>query len=570
MNKSNNYLPAALHVVTILLLFAAVACNNSGSNNSLPEIEAVPYMETEGGRYGFFSASNGEILCSDEIKVDLGESISPVVNGVFRVQTTGGCQYYTNPKKPEKISGNRYMRGGFYTDNCIPVVTGQGKPISLVDIKGDEIAKLEESIVCVNSYFSDGLLLFKNQESKYGYMDNNGKIVIPAKFTYAQPFNEGVAVVSNTEDDKPVKEYFIIGTNGETEAELKFDNLDMSVPVFFDGVLVCGNRVIGKDGKLLFRTPSKWDYVSPYNGGYANYQEEGSFGVTDKKGEIVIKAKYDYPLTKMKNSFLAIKNVSESDEDFYYNIVFIDYKGEQIGEIEKVSNHIVLSDNLVAIYDNKGYYLCDGEGKQLNNDEYSFIPDYSAMFNNNSTFISALQPEGYDGGIVLCDWVYSDYLPADRVAADIFDGIDGEGGFDGIKLGEKLNDVKEDYTFSALYRDYSYKNVYEFKNEVKCGFNVSYNIRFNEYIADDSDYNYNAAVDGFIIIPDYTTGGKYTGVSEKMYSALAKRITGAGFTNYANGVEWEGYTLNFFYKEGSPYIVAISQDASVIVIETID
>ena len=69
---------------------------------------------------------------------------------------------------------------------------------------------------------------------------------------------------------------------------------------------------------------------------------------------------------------------------------------------------------------------------------------------------------------------------------------------------------------------------------------------------------------------DYTTGGKYTDVSEKMYSALAKRITGTGFTNYANGVEWEGYTLNFFYKEGGPYIVAIAQDASVIVIETID
>lgn len=570
MNKSNNYLSASLHVVTILSLFAAVACNNSGSNNSLPEIEAVPYMETEGGRYGFFSASDGEILCSDEIKVDLGKSISPVVNGVFRVQTTDGCQYYTNPNKPEKTSVSHYMRGGFYTDNCIPVVTGQGKPISLVDIKGDEIAKLEESIVCVNSYFSDGLLLFKNQESKYGYMDNNGKIVIPAKFTYAQPFNEGVAVVSDTEDDKPAKEYFIIGTNGKTVAELKFDNLDMSVPVFFDGVLVCGNRVIGKDGKLLFRTPSKWDYVSPYNGGYANYQEEGSFGITDKKGEVVIKAKYDYPLTKMRNSFLTVKYASESDEDFYYNIVFIDYKGEQIGEIEKVSNHIVLSDNLVAVYDNKGYYLCDGEGKQLNNDEYSFIPDYSAMFNNNSTFISALQPEGYDGGIVLCDWVYSDCLPADRVAADIFDGIDGEGGFDGIKLGEKLNDVKENYTFSALYRDYSYKNVYEFKNEVMCGFNVSYNIRFNEYIADDSDYNYNAAVDGFIIIPDYSTGVKYTGVSKKMYSALVKRITGNGFANYANGVEWEGYTLNFFYKEGSPYIVAIAQDASVIVIEAID
>ncbi len=573
MNNFKQNSNLCLLPIAASLLCMASCSSNGSSNQSFPEVEAVPYLETEGGRYGFISTSSGEILCSDEIKVDvLAGNLSPAVNGVFKVPTTDGYEYYTNTEKPEKINNDQYLRGGFYTESCIPVVTEQDKTISLIDIKGNEIAKLGEDIICVNSYFSDGLLLFKNTENKYGYIDNKGKIVIPAKFTYAQPFNEGVAVVSNSDADKTSKEFFIIGTKGETVAELKLDNLNMSVPMYFDGVLVCGNRVVGKDGKLLFRTPSKLDYVSQYNDGYASFREDDSFGVIDKKGEVVIRAKYDYPLTKMRNSFLFIKHVSESDEDFYYNIVFIDYKGEQINEIEKVSSHSILSDNLVAVYDGNGYYLCDGEGKPINNDEYSFIPSYSAMFNNNSTFISSFQPDEDDYiGTMLCDWIYSDYLPADKVAADILNGMNSASEFDNIKYGETLREVMKNYQFSALWRDYAYQTNYEFKNEVKHGINVSYNIVFNEYIADDSDYNYDAKVDGIVIIPDYTTAGNYTNIYEKMYAALVKNITANGFVTYANGVDIDGQKLNYFVNQATPsYFVAISQDASLIMVGEAD
>ena len=569
MTKPTNLLTAVVHVVILSSLLVTVACSNADVNSSLSETDAIPFLETEGGRYGFISTSSGEILCSDEIKVDAwAGTISPSVNGVFKVPVSDGYEYYTNPAKPEKICNDHYIRGGYYTAGCIPVVSGQGKPIMLIDIKGNEIATLDENIICTNSYFSDGLLLFKDSDNKYGYIDGTGKIAIPAKFTYAQPFNEGIAVVSNTDADETSKEYFLIGTKGETVAQLKFDNLDMSVPMFFDGALVCGNRVIGKDGKLLFRSPSKWDYVSPYNGGYACYMENGRFGVVDKNGEVVIKARYDYALTKMRNSFLTMESVSESDEDFYYNLVFIDYEGKEIGKIEKVSSHGVLSDNLVAVYDGNGYYLCGSEGKPLNNDEYSFIPSYSAMFNNNSTFISTFQPDGDYIGIMLCDWIYSDYLPADKVAADILDGLNATGGFDNITFGEILGEVMKDYQFSALWRDYAYKNVYEFKNEVIHGFDVSYFIKFNEQIADYNDYNHDATVNGIVIIPDYSTVGNYTDIPGKMHAAITKKITDSGLPIYGKDIKWEGYIMNSFYKKGSPYAVLVDQNASIILIES--
>ena len=129
MTKPNKLLTVAVHVAIVSSLLATVACNNAGVNNALPETDAIPFLETEGGRYGFISTSSGEILCSNEIKVDaLGGTISSSVNGVFKVPVSGGYEYYTNPAKPEKIGNSHYLRGGCYTAGCIPVVADKASP----------------------------------------------------------------------------------------------------------------------------------------------------------------------------------------------------------------------------------------------------------------------------------------------------------------------------------------------------------------------------------------------------------------------------------------------------------
>jgi WG containing repeat len=49
--------------------------------------------------------------------------------------------------------------------------------------------------------FTSGLILVRNIEmDRYGYVDRQGKIVIPPKFSFALPFDQGLAEVS-TDDD---------------------------------------------------------------------------------------------------------------------------------------------------------------------------------------------------------------------------------------------------------------------------------------------------------------------------------------------------------------------------------
>ena len=109
------------------------------------------------------------------------------------------------------------------------------------------------------------------------------------EFDYAAPYSEGLAIVGKHKKGDGVMEYSIIDTKGELVAELKYDDFNpdemFSTPAFSDGILVFGNKAVGKDGKILFRSPSDW-IITDFNDGYANFNEDGKWGLIDSKGEV--------------------------------------------------------------------------------------------------------------------------------------------------------------------------------------------------------------------------------------------------------------------------------------------
>ncbi len=71
--------------------------------------------------------------------------------------------------------------------------------------------------------------MFHDEHWKFGYMDENGKVVIPAKFNSASDFSEGMAAVSPSPLEahtvlliKPARRYLLILTmflNSSTELQ---------------------------------------------------------------------------------------------------------------------------------------------------------------------------------------------------------------------------------------------------------------------------------------------------------------------------------------------------------------
>lgn len=63
----------------------------------------------------------------------------------------------------------------------------------------------------------DGNIFVAKKNDKYGYIDSLGKIEIPFKYTYAMPFDNGSAIVS---EDENYENYYYINTEGEKTGAL--------------------------------------------------------------------------------------------------------------------------------------------------------------------------------------------------------------------------------------------------------------------------------------------------------------------------------------------------------------
>lgn len=83
--------------------------------------------------------------------------------------------------------------------------------------------------------YSEGLGLFHDEHWKFGYMDESGKVVIPAKFNSASDFSDGMAAVSPGPEGSGF--CFIDKSGAKVSPQFEY------VSQFFNGVAVAGKAV---------------------------------------------------------------------------------------------------------------------------------------------------------------------------------------------------------------------------------------------------------------------------------------------------------------------------------------
>ena len=131
------------------------------------------------------------------------------------------------------------------TDNCkIQVFDYEGKLIV------EHYSWVEEFDYDMDIVFSEGLAAVVTDEG-CGFIDANGRIVIPPEYDLAAPFSEGLAAVLKD------------GKAGAVDAK--------------------GNVVV----------PLEYDNFLPFSEGLARVYKEGKWGCIDTKGRVVIPLEYD-------------------------------------------------------------------------------------------------------------------------------------------------------------------------------------------------------------------------------------------------------------------------------------
>lgn len=134
-------------------------------------------------------------------------------------------------------------------------------------------------------FFSEGLCPVSNSENKWGYIKENGKLVINFQFDFATPFTNGKAKVKSKDF------YGLIETSGNFIIKPIYDD------VYPDGDLIA----FAKDKKYGWLEVSGKTHINPQfdmirlfnNNKRTSVQIDDKWGIIDNNGNYIVKPQYD-------------------------------------------------------------------------------------------------------------------------------------------------------------------------------------------------------------------------------------------------------------------------------------
>lgn len=219
-----------------------------------------------------------------------------------------------------------YSRKGadFYKSNeGYSLFSDRYKGAGLLDVSSGKIIDLPNGYSLISHYVSSGLFLVRDKSSgKYGYMDTNMRLVIPAIFDNnsidgKSNFQDGIAVV------QMAGKHVVINKTGQILLGGKFINDTFVRQDDIDDIDIYR----AKDGKVLFKVRNN----------------QRKYGIYDASGKIVIPCLYED---------IDIQQFANGDIRYMINGGIYDSSGQAIVPCQQ--------NRSISIYEEDGvmYYLC--------------------------------------------------------------------------------------------------------------------------------------------------------------------------------------------------------------------
>jgi hypothetical protein len=205
--------------------------------------------------------------------------------------------------------------------------------------------------------FQEGLaLVVKN--GKVGYIDKNGDVVIPYEYSDGESFQNGLAIVAKNDL------YGMIDRTNKAVVPLKYE----VIGPFNSGLAVVGDEkaygYVNKQGKEVI--PITLEYAKDFQDGYALIEMDGKKGIINTLGKLVVPAIYDfldpfnrYGLSRAKkDSLFGLLNTNGA--------AVLPFEYDHIGEF---------SNGLALVNQGGKYGYTDRVGKLIIPLRYDFLPE---------------------------------------------------------------------------------------------------------------------------------------------------------------------------------------------------
>lgn len=169
-----------------------------------------PIMERRDGYYGYVDG-NGKVVIPFQYS-----KAQPFEHGVAYVETTKSRGGYTQTSINRNPIGTQTSQGEYHTTTMSTSYVAGGRSTQgfRIDRKGRKL-KYDTYFPMGHKSYSEGLWCITQNRKKFGYMDDNNKIVIPVNYSEIGAFSEGLAIVR-----KGDSEWLIIDKQGNKVADV--------------------------------------------------------------------------------------------------------------------------------------------------------------------------------------------------------------------------------------------------------------------------------------------------------------------------------------------------------------
>jgi len=264
----------------------SVKANYVGSfHNGLAEIQKVILIDNKPVyRYGFIDGTGKTVI---ELKY---EKVYTFSSGVCWVKSPGDEGYHLINLKGERLTPTSWKKVGFFIEGFCDVYDEEGK-MGFINRDG----KLVIPIEYLGTSFSEGyacVMPYHFKEERYGFIDTNGKVVIP--FQYKQP---GTSSFENGECRVQINGVTCL-INKKGEVVFK-PTLTKNTMGFSNGLSASYTKYETRGGWGFYNRKNVWvikpqyDNATSFDHGYSIVEKAGKYGVIDTTGKIIIPVKYE-------------------------------------------------------------------------------------------------------------------------------------------------------------------------------------------------------------------------------------------------------------------------------------
>ena len=353
----------------VCTLLAVILPSCSKSSGTDVEYLAVKLSDSK-SNWSIIELNSGKVIAREDFK----NKPSVICDDMFYVQNDKGEYEFYNINDINKQIGDSYEHATHFQDERA-IVKKKDEPLQIINTKGETVKKLGESVKAAKP-FKNGFAAIVSEEGKAGFIDTEGNIVIKMEYDAAAEFSEDGYVVVGKKNEENMT-YSVINAKGEKMFSFNSDKYS-DVRTGFVG----GSMAVVKDDKIVYldsegkqmmkvgENKGSNDDYGIYNGLTIFANDEGNFGVKNKDGEVVIKAKYDDLKPNRDGSFLASK-------DGKYAIV--NGEGQQLSA-DEYKDIIRINPDRFIVKDGNSYSIIDKEGKEIGTETFS---DYSYAFDDS-------------------------------------------------------------------------------------------------------------------------------------------------------------------------------------------